>query len=180
MNVKARMNFTNKEWNPGKILSAEEKKELSNGTISRFEEYINKQLEQSMEEKKMEEQIKTEVIDLKKNEKTPWDDIGGGFVKMERDKAKVLLVQNWKVETIEKFKDDKGELKKQIEFSCDVISEDGVSVNKKYNTTSYSALRSLKEIFYLRQNNAPVLIRIKKIGDGKSTIYDIEEIKARN
>jgi hypothetical protein len=144
-------------------------------TIDRFQRYIEEQLGQNNGGINME----MEKVEIKNTESNAWDNIGGGFVKVERDKAKILLVQNWKVEPIEKFKDDKGELKKQIEFSCDVLTEDGQTVNKKYNTTSYSALRSLKEIFYLRQNNAPVLIRIKKIGDGKSTIYDIEEIRTK-
>jgi hypothetical protein len=160
-----------KAWDAGRILTAEEKAEISQASIDRWLDYIEKQLEQGDEKMEKEKQIEIEH--------TAWDDIGGGFVKIERDKAKVLLVQGWKVEQIKKFKDDKGELKEQIEFSCDVLNEDGQNVNKKYNTTSYSALRSLKEIFYLRPNLSPVLIRVKKIGDGKSTIYDIEEIKTR-
>lgn len=166
--MKARMQ-NGKIWNQGRLLSEEEMKEISEGTIERFTQYIEQQLKYGDE--KMENETQKEM--------NAWDNIGGDYVKIESGKAKVLLVQNWKVQQIKKFKDDNGNLKEQIEFSCDVISEDGMSVNKKYNTTSYSALRGLKEIFNNRQSTAPVLIRVKKIGEGKSTVYDVEEIKTR-
>lgn len=109
--------------------------------------------------------------------KNPWDNVGGDYIKLERDKAKLLLLTNWRIEKIRKFKDDKGEIKEQNEFTSDVVNEDGLPVLKIYSTTSYSALRGLKAVLskYHPDNVTPRMIRIKKIGEGKATIYDIEE-----
>jgi hypothetical protein len=111
------------------------------------------------------------------NDQKTWDDIGGDYIKLEKDKAKVLLLIDWSLAHIEKFKDDAGNLKKQIEFSAKVLSEDGKPAKKVFTTTSINALKGLKEVFYMRDNKKPILVRIKKIGEGKSTIYDIEEQK---
>jgi len=106
-----------------------------------------------------------------------WDEIGGDYLKLEKDKAKTLLLIDWRLDHIKKFKDDQGNLKDQIEFSAVVLSEDGKPCARKlFTTTSFNALKGLKEVFNGRKNE-PVLIRIKKIGEGKSTIYDIEEQK---
>jgi hypothetical protein len=107
-----------------------------------------------------------------------WDDINSGsYVKLERDKAKVLLLLNWKLQRIAKFKDDKGNLKQQIEFSADVLSEDGKPCQKVFTTTSLNALDGLKQIFSFKDGKKAVQIRIKKIGEGIKTYYDIEEQK---
>ena len=107
----------------------------------------------------------------------PFDQISGDYVKLEKDKAKLLVLMDWKIETIKKFKDDKGELKEQLEFSALVISEDDKPANKVFTTTSFNAMKGLKEVFakYWPDTQTPRKIRIKKIGEGKATIYDIEE-----
>jgi hypothetical protein len=127
--------------------------------------------------KTMENEKIPEIEQHNEEAKNPFDDIGGDYVKLERDKAKILLLHNWKIEDIEKFKDEAGNLKKQKEFSADVLSEDGQKVKKVFATTSFNALKGLKDVFskYWPDNNRVVMIRIKKIGEGKSTIYDIEE-----
>lgn len=104
-----------------------------------------------------------------------WDSIGGDYLKLEKDKAKLLLIIDWKLEHIKKFKDEHGNLKEQIEFSARVLSEDGKPADKIFTTTSFNALKGLKEVLINKKNTEPVLIRIKKIGEGKSTVYDIEE-----
>lgn len=112
--------------------------------------------------------------------KNPFDEIGGTYVKLEKDKAKVLLLTNWKLEHIKRFKDDKtGELKDQLEFSADVLNEDGKPTSGIFTTTSINAIKGLKEVFgkYWPNTTTPRLVRIKKIGEGKSTVYDIEEQK---
>ena len=151
-------------------------------TIERFEAYIKEQLKQS-EENKME---KTEEIDMAtqriEEQRNPFDDLGGNFVKLEKDKAKVLLLTNWKIEEVEKFIDEKtGKLKKQKQFSADVLNEDGVNCNKKFDTTSVFAMIALGKIFSKDwpRNDIPHLVRIKKIGEGKGTIWDVEEQQSK-
>lgn len=109
----------------------------------------------------------------------PWDNIGGDYVKLETGKAKIMIVSNWKIEKVKKFKDEAGNLKEQDEFSCEVYSEDGNPVNKTFATTSFNALKGLKEVFskYWPDTAKPVAIRIKRMGEGKQTVYDIEEQK---
>jgi hypothetical protein len=157
--------------------------ELERETFEKFEEYIKKHVEKykQNEAKRMEENKKIEMEDVKQEAtaKNPFDEVGGTYLKLERDKAKILLLTNWTVQKINKFKDDKGNIKEQMEFSADVLSEDGVACNKIFATTSFSALQGLKEVFskYFPDTITPRLIRIKKIGEGKSTVYDIEEQK---
>lgn len=110
-----------------------------------------------------------------------WDDIGGDYVKLDKDKAKLLLLIDWKLEHIKKFKDEEASkqagheiLKDQIQFSATVLSEDGQPASKVFTTTSYNALKGLKDVLKGKNNKTPVLIRLKKIGEGKSTVYDIE------
>lgn len=162
---------------PRRLLSREEKEEISKGTIERFEEYINKYVE----EYKMtneNEKISEEQVNMN-NEKNPFDEIGGDYIKLEKDKAKILLLVNWKIENIKKFKDEEGNLKEQKEFQADCLNEDGVICKKVFATTSFNALKGLKEVFgkYWPETSRAVKIRIKKIGEGKATIYDIEEQK---
>lgn len=107
-----------------------------------------------------------------------WDDVNtGSYVKLEKDKAKILLLVNWKLQKIERFKDDKGNVKQQIEFSADVLSEDGKPCQKVFTTTSVNALAGLKEVFAYKDSKKAVMIRIKKIGEGVKTVYDVEEVR---
>lgn len=114
--------------------------------------------------------------DNKQTRIVSWDDIGGDYVRIDKEKAKILMLIDWKLDIIKKFKDDNGNLKEQIEFSATVLSEDGKPCNKIFTTTSFNCMKGLKEILKNTETNTkPILIRIKKIGEGKSTIYDIEE-----
>jgi hypothetical protein len=123
------------------------------------------------------EQIVMKTAEVVEASKNPWDSIGGDYVRLERDKAKMLILTNWSISKIKKFKDDKGELKEQTEFSAEVLSEDGYPAKKVFSTTSINALKGLKTIFskYWPDTTTPRMIRIKRMGEGKSTIYDIEE-----
>ena len=107
--------------------------------------------------------------------KLNWDDVGGDYVKLDKDKAKMLLIVDWSLERVKKFKDDDGNLKEQIEFSAKVLSEDGKPASNIFTTTSINALKGLKEVLLEKDEHTPVMLRIKKIGEGKSTVYDIEE-----
>jgi hypothetical protein len=110
--------------------------------------------------------------------KVTWDDIGGEYVKLEKDKAKILVIIDWSLAHVRKFKDEKtGEFKDQIEFSAKVLSEDGKPASKVFSTTSFNAQMGLKEVLKDKDGTKPVCLRIKKIGEGKQTVYDIEEQK---
>lgn len=115
------------------------------------------------------------------NNKNPFDNLlGDKYIKLEKDKAKVLLLSNWRIDRIKKFEDPKTkQLKEQDEFVADVTSEDGLKVEKIFTTTSLNAMKGLKIVFskYWPDTQTPRLVRIKKIGEGKATIYDIEEQK---
>ena len=105
-----------------------------------------------------------------------WDEVNNGFIKLEKDKAKILIIMNWKLERVEKFKDEKTQqLKKQIEFSADVLSEDGKPTKKVFSTTSKNLISAIGEIVKDRFNTEPIQLRIKKIGEGVKTIYDVEQ-----
>ena len=128
-----------------------------------------------------ENQISMEEVEVKKDvQRNPFDDIGGDYVKLEQNVAKILVLADWNIQTIEKFKDEKtGNLKKQPEFSAVVLKENGIGVVKTFTTTSFNAMKGLKEVFgkYWPDTKTPRTIRIKKIGEGKATIYDIEEVQ---
>lgn len=157
---------------------SEREKEICEASIERWEKYIKEQLE----EKKMNnnELDMKDVTPKEPEQRNPFDSIGGDYVKLDKDKAKFLVLTNWRIDRIKKFKDDKtGELKEQDEFVAEVVNEDGQPCSKTFTTTSYNAMKGLKNVFakYWPDTARPVSIRIKKIGEGKATVYDIEEQK---
>lgn len=168
-------------------LSKLEKSEIDENTIKAFEDFSNKYLKKTSEENKMEkeneittETVKTETETPKEEiASNPFDDIiSNMFVKLEKDKAKYLLLTNWKIVKIDKFKDEKTGLPKiQDEFSALCLSEDGTACNKNFTTTSINCIIGLSKVFSRDwpRTDIPHLVRIKRLNEGKATIYDVEE-----
>ena len=107
-------------------------------------------------------------------ENITWNDAisSSGFVRLEEDKEKVIIIRNWTFERVDKFGEE------QIEFQADCIEEDGEKVEgKQFTTTSSRLKRKLRPIFEGKDNTIDIKISILKVGDKFDTQYSIKEIK---
>jgi hypothetical protein len=111
----------------------------------------------------------TEVKSVSWNEATK----SGKFVTLEEDEQKTLVITKWKLEEVEKF----GEM--QIEFTSEVLSEDGVTATdeKLFTTVSNRLKKKLRVVLEDRQPTEQVAITIMKIGSKFNTNYSLKEVK---
>ena len=94
-----------------------------------------------------------------------------GFVNLEADKDTVLVLTNPKLEKKEKFN------KIQVEFSADVIEEDGVQVvEKRFTTTSNRLKKKLRAIFENKKSDEKTKLSILIVGESYQTQYSVKEI----
>ena len=94
-----------------------------------------------------------------------------GFVKIEQDKEKILVLTNYRLVKVDKFGEE------NIEFQADVLEEDGVSVNKKlFTMSSRRAKVKLRPIFENKKTTDIVKLSILKVGDRYDTQYSIKEL----
>jgi len=105
-------------------------------------------------------------------EEVNWDEAvaSSGFIRLEQDESKELVLTNWKIQKVEKF----GET--QIEFSADCVEEDGEVVEKLFNTSSNRLKRKLRPIFEGKDNGDKVKISVLKVGDKFDTQYSVKEL----
>jgi len=106
-------------------------------------------------------------------EEINWDEAvsSSGFVRLETDKEKRLTLTNFELNEVEKF----GE--KNIEFSADVLEEDGEPVKeKKFTATSRRLKKKLRPIFENKDPTSKVKLSILKVGEQFSTQYSVKEI----
>jgi hypothetical protein len=106
-------------------------------------------------------------------EEVSWDEAiaSNGFVKLESDKEKVLLLKNFKLEKVEKFG------KEEVEFSADVVEEDGSKVEeKKFTTTSKRLKTKLRPLVEGKAPTDEVKVSILKVGDKYDTQYSVKTL----
>jgi len=95
----------------------------------------------------------------------------GGFISLETDEQKVLVLTNWRLEEAEKFGT------KQVEFVADVVEEDGQPVtDKKFTTTSNRLKKKLRTIFENKEPTGKVKISLLKVGEKYDTQYSCKEL----
>ena len=106
-----------------------------------------------------------------------WDEAvaTNGFVALEVDKEKVLLLTN--VQLIKRPADAKiaaGE----IEFTSDVVEEDGVPVtDKQFTTTSKRLETKLRPIFEGKDATARTKLSILRVGETFQTQYSVKTLE---
>ena len=98
------------------------------------------------------------------------------FVGFEENEDKVLVINNWKLEEVEKFG------KKGIEFSAEVIEEDGKDLTgldepKLLTTTSRRLKKALRPLVENADPKTPLKIKVLKIGDKFDTKYSVKLVK---
>jgi len=106
-------------------------------------------------------------------EEISWDDAiaSDGFVKLEADKEKVLVVTNIHFEKVKKFD------KEQVELQSDVLEEDGKETSdKKFTTSSRRLKQKLRPILEGKAPADKVKLSILKVGDRFDTQYSVKEI----
>ncbi len=106
-----------------------------------------------------------------------WDDAvkSSGFVKIEEDKEKILILTNVKLVK----RDDNAKFgASEVEFIADVLEEDGVKVEeKKFNTVSKRMKIKLKPIFENKKLEDKTKISILQVGKEFSVQYSIKELE---
>jgi len=103
-----------------------------------------------------------------------WDEAtaSAGFIRLEPETEKLLLVTNFELKKEEKFGAE------QVVFYADVIEEDGEAVKEKvFNTTSKRLKQKLRPIFEGKDATDKVKFSIIMIGEKFNTQYSVKEIK---
>ena len=95
------------------------------------------------------------------------------YVGFEEGENKELVIKDWKLEEVEKFG------KKSIEFSAEVVEEDGkdktdLEEPKLLTTTSRRLKKALRPILEGRDPTQPVKVTVLKIGDKFDTQYSVK------
>ena len=108
-----------------------------------------------------------------------WNEMGGNFITVAKGTTTFEL-RNWRQQT--KFKDDKtGNIRFGLTF--DVYKENNFTYDdttkKEWTCTALKACKQLQPIIEKaeKDNKASILVKFVKAGEGKNTIYDIEEVE---
>ena len=106
-------------------------------------------------------------------EEISWDDAinTSGFVKLEQDEQKKLVLTNWKNVKVEKFGG------KKAEFQADVLEEDDKKVEKQFTTVSNRLKMKLRAILEGKNKDDKVKVSILRVGNKYSTNYSCKELK---
>jgi hypothetical protein len=111
-----------------------------------------------------------------------WDEAldGGNYVKLVKDERVKMAITNCRVvKKMAKFKDD-AEEKEVMEFRADVVNLDGEALDKvkQFNMTSKRFMGAMKDKG-MKIDGGPTVysFSIKRIGDGTSTTYDVEDFR---
>lgn len=110
-----------------------------------------------------------------------WDSVqepGTDFVKFADKQANIYAVKNWKLETGKEKKfgtqTNPPEMVDKIKFTCEVVGIDGKLTKKVISTSSSRFLNAIKPCLKDKSPSSIVFVRIKRIGIGNATAYDIE------
>lgn len=106
-----------------------------------------------------------------------WDELqlGGNYVKFEKDVRTKIVITNWELLQKEGKKYESEETEMKTFFVADVVNQDGEKCDKTLSTSSKPFLVAIKKILEKISPKTHRLLTIKKLGDGKSTIYNIDD-----
>lgn len=104
------------------------------------------------------------------NTKEDWESgtQNDNFVKLEPDKEKRLVLQNCRLEEVDKFG------KKSIEFQSDCIEEDGEAVEKQFTTTSMRLKKKLRPFCEGKLPADKIKVAILRVGESFQTQYSVK------
>lgn len=99
-----------------------------------------------------------------------WDDAidSGNFITLESDKEKIMTIDGWDWNPVEKFQ------KKEIEFVGNVIEEDGKKVEKKFTTTSNRLKKKLRPLLEGKPKTDTFKLSVLKVGEKFDTQYSVK------
>ena len=92
------------------------------------------------------------------------------YVRIEDGDSKVLAITNWRLIETDKFD------KPQIEFVCDVVTEDGKEVKKQFSHTSNKLKKLLQPILEKIPPVEEVVVEISRAGKGNVTQWFVKEV----
>lgn len=111
-------------------------------------------------------------------EEISWDEattVGSKYLKFEPGVRTKLKLKNWKVvkKSVPNF-DDKEVMEEKPAFIADVIEQDGKPVEFSLEQLSKRFMQAIRPFVEGKNPEEPVLVSIKRIGEGNGTNYDIE------
>ncbi len=106
-----------------------------------------------------------------------WDELnlGGNYIKFEKDVRKKLVIKNWELLQKEGKKYESEEMELKTFFVADVLVEDKITCEKILSSSSRPLLVGMKKILMDQAPEVARLISVKKLGEGTKTTYDIED-----
>jgi hypothetical protein len=104
-------------------------------------------------------------------ENVNWDEAvaSSGFISLESDKEKKLIIRNIQLLKVEKFG------KETIELQADCIEEDGEKCEKMFTTSSRRLKQKLRPILEKKDPTSEVKLSILRVGDRFDTQYSVKE-----
>lgn len=96
------------------------------------------------------------------------------YVKFEKDKRKKVHVTQWR--TVELIKEFEGKQKLATEWRANVVAEDGNPCEKTMSLANISFRKQVNTLLASKARDTVVALSIKRIGEGKTTVYDVELI----
>ena len=106
------------------------------------------------------------------NQELTWDEAvnTSGFVQLENDMAKILVLQNVR---LEKRPMDAKVAGGEIELIADVVEEDGEVVEKKFTTTSKRLKQKLRPILEGKLPADKTKVSILRVGEKFNTQFSV-------
>lgn len=137
-----------------------------------FNNRLQRQRPIEQEENNMSEEVK-------KGTPITWDDVqlDGNYVKFEEGKRTKLLIHKFGPVEKEGTNYNTKEPETQIFFDAEVLNQDGKACVKTLSTSSKPFLKAIKPFVEDKDPKVPIHLSIKKLGDGKTTTYDIELVE---
>jgi len=107
------------------------------------------------------------------SEEISWNEAlaSSGYVKLETDTQKTLVLTNHKLAKVEKFGEN------VIEFQADCIEEDGTECEKQFGASSKRLKAKLRPIFENKEKSEKVKVSVLRVGDRFDTQYSVKELK---
>ena len=114
---------------------------------------------------------------MEENKEVSWDEAisGGNFVKLEAEETKLITIKNWKL--VETEKEFSGKKETKIEFQSECIEEDGVKVDKIFNSSSNRLKTKLRAVLEGTNQSDELKLSIIMVGSKFSVQYSVKLVE---
>jgi hypothetical protein len=99
------------------------------------------------------------------------------YVALNEDEPKTIVITDWSLDFVEKVFDGKPQQRWELRALC--FEEDGVKVDKWFNTSSKRLMEKLKPILAKHKTTDRVTLQVVKVGESFATNYSVMEVKGQ-